>query len=165
MMSLLRLRGRGRPFGPMVAGLALAAGMGVASAQEGTPAITMDMFETDSRAPLVLNETEKNYVLWEMREMLIAVQGILEGLSNEDMERVSSAATVMGTHAADQVPAVTVAKLPLQFRVWATETHEDFDAISIAARSGESPDMLMFRASSMLNTCIACHATYRIKVE
>jgi cytochrome c556 len=164
-MSFLHLGGLGRPFGPMVAGLALAAGIGMASAQQDTPAVTMDMFETDHRAPLVLNETEKNYVLWEMREMLVAVQGIIEGLSNEDMERVSNAATVMGTHAADQVPAVTVAKLPLQFREWATETHEDFDAISIAARSGESPDMLTFRLSGMLNTCLACHATYRIEVE
>ncbi len=164
-MSFLRPGGQRPLFRPILAGLALAVGIGMATAETNTHEITMDMFETDHRAPLVLNETEKNYVLWEMREMLVAVQGIIEGLSNEDMERVSSAATVMGTHAADQVPAVTVAKLPLQFREWATETHEDFDAISIAARSGESPDMLTFRLSGMLNTCVACHATYRVEVE
>lgn len=164
-MPLMRLGGHGRSLGMTIAGLVLAGGIGGATAEQKQAAVTMDMFTTDGRAPLILSETEKNFVLWEMREMLVAVQGIVAGLSSDDMEHVSRAAIKMGSDAAELVPEETVARLPPQFREWANETHTEFDTISIAARSGETPDMIMFRLSGMLNTCVVCHATYRVEVE
>lgn len=118
----------------------------------------------DPRTPINLTEPEKNLVLWEMRSMLVAVQGITAGLDAGDLKKVAQAATAMGTATADLIPPETVAKLPQTFQELAGATHSNFDSISIGAKDGETNDMIIFRLADMLNTCVACHAIYRINV-
>jgi hypothetical protein len=159
-----RATSRGRlPASALAAAILVWVGTAAAEAQD--QAVSLDAFAEDERTPLILNESEKNFLLWEMRQMLVSVQGIVAGLTKEDLELISESARAMGREAAAGVPPETVAKLPQQFRQWAGATHTEFDTISIAAREGETPDMIMFRLSDMLNLCVACHATYRIEVE
>lgn len=118
----------------------------------------------DPRTPINLTEAEKNLVLWEMRSMLIAVQGITAGLDAGDMKKVAQSATAMGTATADLIPPQTVAKLPQTFQELAGATHANFDSISIAAKDGETNEMIILRLADMLNTCVACHAIYKLNV-
>lgn len=118
----------------------------------------------DLRTPINLTEPEKNLVLWEMRSMLIAVQGITAGLDAGNMNKVAQSATAMGTATAGLIPPETVVKLPQTFQELAGATHSNFDSISIAAKDGETNEMIIMRLADMLNTCVACHAIYNIKV-
>ncbi|MDH5657050.1 MAG: hypothetical protein OEZ34_14140, partial [Spirochaetia bacterium] len=59
----------------------------------------------DNRTAVVLTHSEKVMVLGEMRQMLGAVHGILEGLEANDMKKVEKAALSGGTaHMVDMNP-------------------------------------------------------------
>ena len=119
----------------------------------------------DGRTVIMLHPAERELVLSEMRGLLVATQGILEGANQGDMARLVNAARAGGmAGAADATPAL-MAKLPLEFKALGMSVHHDMDAIAKAAEDGKQPAELLKMTSDILNKCIACHATWQLKAS
>ena len=119
----------------------------------------------DNRTAVVLTHSEKVMVLGEMRQMLGAVHGILEGLEANDMKKVEKAALSGGTaHMVDMNPGFMM-KLPAEFKQIGLKAHGDFDAIGAAAKNGASEDEIIQMLSQSMNGCVSCHAQYQIETE
>lgn len=118
----------------------------------------------DGRTTIHLNAEERDLVLTEMRTMLTSVQGIVAGLSAEDLKKVRESAKASGNAIAAEVPPALMAKLPLDFKQRGMGVHRGFDEMSVAVEQEETTDMILSRLGDQLNSCIACHAAYRLEV-
>lgn len=117
---------------------------------------------SDGREALLLEPGERDLVLAEMRQFLVSVQGITDGLTGKDMQRVAEAARGVGAAAQQAVPASLVGKLPLSFKKLGFDTHRKFDLLALDAEQLEDPEHTLQQLSELMNNCVACHATYRI---
>lgn len=120
---------------------------------------------TDGRTAVVLQPTERDLVLSEMRGLLVATQGILEGAINNDMQRIGKAATVAGMAGAADVNPALMAKLPLEFKQLGMSVHHEMDDIAKAAAEGKSSSDILKMTSNTLTKCIACHSAWQLKAE
>lgn len=118
---------------------------------------------SDGRTVIALQSSERDLVLSEMRSLLSAVQRILEGANQGDMNRIVQSSRSVGTAmAADENPLL-MAKLPLAFKALGMSVHHDMDEIANAAEGGKPTPELLKMASSTLEKCVACHAAWQIK--
>ncbi len=118
---------------------------------------------TDSRIAIVLQPGERDLVLSEMRGLLSAVQGILEGANQADMNRIVRSARSAGMAAAADVNPVLMAKRPLAFKTLGMSGHRDMDEIANAAEAGKPAPELLKMTSNTMAKCVACHASWQIK--
>jgi len=118
---------------------------------------------TDGRTAIVLQPAERDLVLTEMRGLLVATQGILEGANNNDPQKTSKAAASAGMAAAADVNPALMAKLPLEFKQLGMSVHHDMDEIAKAASEGKSSAEILKMTSSTMTKCIACHSTWQLK--
>lgn len=118
---------------------------------------------TDSRTAIVLQASERDLVLSEMRGLLSAVQGILEGANQGDMNRIVQSSRSAGMAAAADVNPLLMAKLPLAFKTLGMSVHRDMDEIATAAEGGKPVPELLKMTSNTLAKCVACHASWQVK--
>ena len=90
---------------------------------------------TDGRLAIHLNASERDLVLKEMRSFLISVQQIAKGISEDNMDHVSTYARKVGAAAQEEVPVTLVGKLPLEFKKQGFDTHKKFDLLALDAES------------------------------
>jgi hypothetical protein len=122
------------------------------------------MDSKDGRTAVVLNEAERDLVLTEMRGFLEAVEGIVDGVVEDDMAAVATSAGAVGMGVAESVPLTLMAKLPLEMKTLGMETHAAFDTIAREAEDmGDSKEVLR-QLRDTLGNCTACHASYRLAV-
>ncbi len=120
---------------------------------------------TDGRRVVLLTPAERDLVLGEMRGLLQAVQGIVDGLARDDRAQVARAARSAGmASAADPSPAL-VGKLPLEFKRLGMSVHQGMDDLALAAEQGEPTSALLERLAGQLSTCAACHASWRFSAS
>jgi len=120
---------------------------------------------TDGRTTIVLQANERAFVLSEMRGLLSATQGIVEGVSQGNMQYVIRSAKAAGmAGAADANPAL-MAKLPLEFKSLGMSVHHDMDEIAKAAETGAAASAILKMASNTLAKCVACHAAWQFPAE
>ncbi len=118
---------------------------------------------TDQRATLPLEEGERELVLNEMRQFLVAVQGITQAANKEDMDTVADHARAVGQRAAAAVPASLMGKLPLEFKQLGRQTHMAFDTLALDAENLADKAHALEQLGRLMNNCIACHASYQIR--
>jgi cytochrome c556 len=109
----------------------------------------------DPRTAVVLPDEANLAVRAEMRAMLGALSGILAGLAGSDTAAIRVAAHPAGTgEAADpQIERL----LPERWMELATAVHQGFDGLATAPL-----DSVPARLATVLASCVACHATYRL---
>jgi len=117
----------------------------------------------DGRTAVILEPTEKDAVLGEMRGLLEATQMIMEALANDDLKGVEAAATPLGSGAIATVDFALRAKLPLEFKKLGFGTHYAFDDIAKMAKEGKPAKAIQLKYVDMMNNCIACHAMYQLQ--
>ncbi|MFN3077622.1 MAG: hypothetical protein ABT940_12210 [Alphaproteobacteria bacterium] len=117
----------------------------------------------DGRLTVILNAEERELVLKEMRQLLVAVQTISVGLSERNTRIVQEAARTVGMAAVQGVPPGAMLKLPAEFKHMGLEIHKAFDEIGDIADRVEALDGVQKRMGSLLGMCVACHNTYRFK--
>lgn len=118
---------------------------------------------TDGRQALILEPAERDLVLSEMRMFLSSVQRINQALTTDDYQEVVKAAREVGAAAQQAVPGSLMGKLPLAFKTLGFDTHSKFDLLALDAEQlGDSKHTLQ-QLSTLLNNCVACHATYQIQ--
>jgi hypothetical protein len=120
---------------------------------------------TDHRTAIVLQSSERDLVLSEMRGLLAAVQGILEGANQGNISRIIQSSRSVGMAMAVDESPLLMAKLPLAFKTLGLSVHRDMDDIANAAESGKPVPEVLKMASNTLAKCVACHASWQIKPE
>jgi len=118
---------------------------------------------TDGRTAVILQPSERDLVLAEMRGLLVATQGILEGANNGDMQQVGYAAGKAGMASAADVNPALMAKLPLEFKQLGMSVHRDMDDIAKASADRKSSADILKMTSSTMSKCIACHSAWQLK--
>lgn len=117
---------------------------------------------SDNRISIQLNESERNLVLSEMRQFLVAIQQITTAIGNEDMATIEKAALTVGMGAQQNVPISLMGKLPLPFKKLGRDTHLKFDALALDAKELGDPTHTLEQLSELMQNCVACHAIYQI---
>ncbi len=115
---------------------------------------------TDGREAIVLESSERDFILAEMRGFLVAVQEIIEAANENDMAAVKATAHRVGRAEVEGVPPETMLKLPMAFKQLGMSTHDGFDEITLAADIG--PEAVTQALSANLGKCIACHESYSL---
>lgn len=118
---------------------------------------------TDGRQALILEPAERDLVLGEMRMFLSSVQRITQAVTKEDMAAAVKAAREVGLAAQGEVPGSLMGKLPLEFKKLGFDTHSKFDALALDAEQLGDPKHTLEQLSTLMNNCVACHATYQIQ--
>lgn len=121
--------------------------------------------DPDTRQMLRLPPDERHLVLLEMRNFVVAIQQITDGLAKNNMPSVVSAAQSMGSGAANEVPPRVVAKLPDTFKTLAGKVHVTFDAIALDADALGDIGHTVSQLAELTQHCVACHAIYQIDRE
>lgn len=118
----------------------------------------------DGRTAILLQAGERDFILEEMRTLLVAVRDIAEGLAQDDRAKVTKAARSVGMAAARDTAPMLMAKLPLDFKRLGLPLHQGFDDLADAVERGESSSALSLRLVGQLDRCVACHASFRLEV-
>ena len=119
----------------------------------------------DGRVVIQLTATERDLVLTEMRAFLASVQQITQGIANNDMKLVATAAKKGGNSVQRDMPGALVGKLPLSFKKLGHDTHSKFDQLALDAESLGDGEHALEQLSEILQNCVACHATHRFEVS
>lgn len=117
----------------------------------------------DGRTAIVLEPSERAFVLQEMRSLVAGLQSVADALSRDDMKNVAKAARGMGMTAANDAPLAMVGKLPLEFKTLGFSVHRDFDSIAADAERLNDPKHTLAQLSTVLQKCVACHGSFQIK--
>ncbi|MDX8396960.1 MAG: hypothetical protein R8K49_01440 [Mariprofundaceae bacterium] len=122
----------------------------------------------DGRTQVLLDGHERQLVLSEMRQLLAATQQVTEGLANQNLAQVATAASEVGMQATSTMDVRLKAKLPLDFKKLGFATHQGFDDIASLANSKADARKIQLKLAETMNLCLACHASYQlpsIKIE
>lgn len=119
---------------------------------------------TDGRTAIVLDAREHDLVLSEMRGLLLSIRDMIDGLNRNDMKQVAQAARAGGMGVAADLDAGLMAKLPISFKQPGLNMHQRMDEIAAAAESGKQPPEIMSMMTDVLSSCVACHASWQLKV-
>jgi len=120
---------------------------------------------SDGRVAIVLEDSERNLVLSEMRGFLESILQITSGISDDDMELVAEAARKSGNAARAAVPSSLVGKLPLEFKKLGHDTHTKFDELALDVEQMGDAESVLSQMNILLKNCVACHAMYKINAE
>lgn len=125
-----------------------------------------DTPSSDGRVRLLINNTERDFVLAEMRHLLSASQIILDATLDGDMSRVAEEARKAGMADVQNIPpeirASLLGRLPLEFKQLGFSVHEGMDTIALDAESLGDREHTLRQLASLMNTCVACHAAYTV---
>lgn len=117
----------------------------------------------DKRQILELPPDERHLVLQEMRNFVLAIKEINEGLAANEMAKVTDAARRMGSDAASAIPPRVVKKLPDPFKRMAGKVHSSFDRIALDAETMGDRGLALEQLGRLMGQCVACHETYQIR--
>ncbi len=119
----------------------------------------------DGRLAVQLTQNERDFVLTEMRTFLESVQQIIQGIANNDFEAIAQAARKVGRAAQQSAPGALVGKLPLEFKTLGFDTHTQFSQLALDAEQLGDGEHTMDQLSTLLQNCVACHATFKFNVN
>lgn len=117
---------------------------------------------SDGRTAILLAPAERDFVLGEMRGMLIGVQRMSAALAENDAGAFAKAARDASTHEGHEPPLTLMAKLPMEFKRTGMAMHTGFGDLADAAEKGAPPAKLQAGLADQLNACVGCHESYRI---
>ncbi len=117
----------------------------------------------DGREAIVLEPAERDMVLAEMRQFLVGIQGITEGIVNDDMAGVVVAARPLGTATQQGMPGSLVRKLPLGFKQLGFDTHVKFEQLALDAEQLGDGEYALGQLAELMQNCTKCHAMYRFE--
>lgn len=117
----------------------------------------------DGRTSILLETSEQTFFLNEMRNFLIAIQQITDGIENDNMDQIATAARKAGMVGFSQVPASLIGKMPLAVKKMGRATHQAFDQMAMDAESLGDKEHTLSQLNQILSNCTACHSLYRIR--
>ena len=119
----------------------------------------------DNRVAIQLTQSERDLVLLEMRVFLQSVQQITNGIVNDNMSTVVTAARKSGKDAAVAVPGTLIGKLPIGFKKLGFDTHAKFDGLALDAEQLGDGSHSLSQLNTLLENCVACHSAFKFEVD
>jgi len=116
----------------------------------------------DERQALNLEAAERAMLLTEMRQFLNGIQVMAEALSRDDLNAVAMAAKPLGRAAMHDVPDSMKAKLPKEFKQFASSVHGGFDQLALDAESLGDTRHTQKQLAGILKNCVSCHDAFQI---
>jgi len=119
----------------------------------------------DSREPVQRTDTEKAFVLEQMRLFLTSIVEIEEGLGSNDMDLVAREAAARGRKANATLarPATLPAKESEAWKTMIGSVRGGFDRIAEQASARAPAAQITKTLADTMRNCVACHQTYRIE--
>ncbi len=117
----------------------------------------------DNRNAIQVSPSERNQVLFEMRDFLHDLFNMHNALANKDMQGVATATKPMAG-LLDRLPAKLRERLPEEFTQMALGMNE---ALKVMARDAETRGDMSLTESQMaelMTYCSGCHDTFRFEV-
>ncbi len=124
-------------------------------------ALSNEVTSPDKRVSLGLTATEEVEFLSEMRQMLTSIQGILEGIGEEDRTKIIKSARYSGNRMANETPDSIKKKTPGSFKEIGGSTHMMFEELVIRAEDDDMETLTTF-TSDLMKKCLACHAMFKV---
>lgn len=115
----------------------------------------------DGRTAVILQPSDRNLLLTEMRGFLEAVQTIIAATEEGDMKTVAETATKVGKVDMAAIPPSLMRALPAEFSKMGFDTHAQFRKLAEDVAAGKGRDHIYKALAEVMNNCITCHASYR----
>jgi len=116
----------------------------------------------DVRIPIIVTESERAYMLAEMREFLHGLHSIQLALARGDMKAVALVAGPMGS-LEHKIPPALKDRLPEEFLQLAIGQHEVFQVIARDAEAKQDIKHTLGQVAEAITYCSGCHDTFRIQ--
>jgi hypothetical protein len=122
---------------------------------------------TDTREPVQRTDTEKAFVLDQMRLLLASIVEVEEGLGSGDLDLVAREAAARGRKAnvALARPPGLAAKESDAWKSMFGSVRSGFDQIAEQATARAPAAKINKTLADTMRNCVACHQTYRISAE
>ena len=121
--------------------------------------------QTDQRITVMVTETERDFMLSEMRAMLVGIQQIMQASFSKDMSSIVEIAQSLGVKTMSDIPPGIMGKLPLTFKKLGLGVHYTFDQIALDAKDLGDEQHTLHQLQKMLQSCTACHASYKLSTK
>ncbi|PAY07152.1 hypothetical protein CK489_15220 [Bradyrhizobium sp. UFLA03-84] len=122
---------------------------------------------TDTREPVQRTDTEKAFVLEQMRLFLASITEVEEGLGSGDLDLVAREAVARGRKASATLgrPPTLAAKESDAWKSMIGSVRSGFDQIAEQATARAPAAKINKTLADTMRNCVACHQTYRIAAE
>ena len=104
-------------------------------------------------------------VMSEMRDYLVIMADIQQGIATNDPDKIYKAASKQGQASIDETPARLLKLSPIACKTMGFQGHHLFQAIADSAKINYKPETTIRQMAELTNNCVACHNTYKVVVE
>lgn len=136
---------------------------GAATAPAGACSAQQALDRMDTRGPVPLLPMMANHQKQMMRDHLVSVHGVVDGLARDDFGAVESAARKSGYSEQMGMTCSHMGTGAPGFTEQALTFHKSADTIADAAQKKDRDGVLRALAAT-LGTCVGCHATYKQQI-
>ena len=119
----------------------------------------------DTRVSIVVSQSNRDFVMHEMRTFVEALQQINLGIEQNDPILIVKVARASGGSVADHAPSGLIASLPIEFKTLGFDTHAKFDEIAESAEKNFDPKRTHTQVTELLGNSVACHKMFRMDVK
>jgi len=119
----------------------------------------------DTRTTVKYAPDLRELVMSEMRDYLVVMADIQQGIADNDADKIYEAASRQGQASIDETPARLLKLSPLACKKMGFRGHHLFQAIADSAKTNYKPEVTIKQMADLTNNCVACHATYKVVVE
>ena len=119
----------------------------------------------DTRVSIIVSQSNKDFVMHEMRTFVEALHQIHVGIEQNDPALIAKVARASGGSVAGHAPAGLLASIPAEFKTIGFDTHGKFDQIAESAEKNIDPKVTRGQVTELLSNCVACHKMYRMDID
>jgi len=119
----------------------------------------------DTRTTVKYAPDLRELVMSEMRDYLVIMAEIQQGIAENDPNKIYEAASRQGQASIDETPARLLKLSPLACKQMGFRGHHLFQAIADSAKTNYNPKTTIKQMAALTNNCVACHASYKVVVE
>ena len=119
----------------------------------------------DTRVSIIVSQSNKDFVMHEMRIFVEALHQIHVGIEQNDPALIAKVARASGGSVAGHAPAGLLASVPAEFKTIGFDTHGKFDQIAESAEKNFDPKHTAAQVTELLGNCVACHKMYRMDID
>lgn len=117
----------------------------------------------DNRTAIQVSPSERNHVLYEMRDYLHGWFNLLNALASKDMKAVATSTRPMAGML-EHLPGNLRERLPEEFTQMAIGMNEVLKVISRDAETKADMSLTQSQLAEVMTYCSGCHDTYRFEV-
>jgi cytochrome c556 len=121
-------------------------------------------YQGQDRQTVVLSAAQRDSMLQEMRGLLAAMQGVMDGAQAMDITKMHAASQAGGVAAAVHDESL-LRTAPAEFRARLMQVHTAFDVMGDAIRGFTARDTVLTHLSKISQMCVSCHGTYKFGVK